>query len=216
MSLHKSSSEDGSGVSERRQTCHGRIQHPGQDHMRDGRRNAYFRMSAHRFDDLLRRITPFIRHRRTHCIPISWQERLAVTLRILASGSNERTVAASYVSPIVSENTLDLPHPVNLPGTNTKLPHVVVVDAAFPLQGNLMRPYPDKAVAVVKALLVRIGHTLMLRCLQCVATSHTPSQMMQHKGLNFRLELHDRLPIHSQVIQSLFNTIIFCFPSRSS
>ncbi|CAM4735700.1 unnamed protein product [Leuciscus chuanchicus] len=139
----------------------------------------YFRMSAQRFDDLLHRIRPYMDHKRTHTSPVSLQERLAVTLRILASGNAQKCVASSYklgsttVSVVVSEvcqaiwtalkgdfvsppkgnewldikhellnGTLELPRPENLPGTNIKLPHVFLGDAAFPLHVNLMRPYP--------------------------------------------------------------------------
>ena len=69
----------------------------------------YFRMSANRFDELAHKIRPFINHAGTHSSPVELKERLAVTLRILACGGSQQSIAASYrlgsttVSCIVSE-----------------------------------------------------------------------------------------------------------------
>ncbi|KAG1927299.1 hypothetical protein F2P79_024362 [Pimephales promelas] len=40
--------------------------------------------------------------------------------------------------------TLELPQPENLAGTNIKLPHVLLGDAAFPLHVNLVHPYSGR------------------------------------------------------------------------
>ncbi|XP_068231870.1 uncharacterized protein [Palaemon carinicauda] len=44
-------------------------------------------------------------------------------------------------------NTLNIPPPKALPNTNIVLPHVVVGDEAFPLNKNIMRPYPRSQLA---------------------------------------------------------------------
>ena len=57
----------------------------------------YFRMSAARFDNLARRISVTIIHKRTHQAPISVEERLAVTLRYLATGASQVSVATDLL-----------------------------------------------------------------------------------------------------------------------
>lgn len=56
----------------------------------------YLRMSAQRFDDLLRRVSPLIQHRNTHEIPVRPAQRLTATLRFLASGDSQSSIAYSY------------------------------------------------------------------------------------------------------------------------
>ena len=56
----------------------------------------YFRMDSVAFDDLLRRVSPLITHERTHRFTVSPAQRLSLTLRILASGNSQQSVADSY------------------------------------------------------------------------------------------------------------------------
>lgn len=51
---------------------------------------AYFRMSTGKFDYLLRRVEPHMRHQGTHGMPVDATQRLAVVLRLLASGEANR------------------------------------------------------------------------------------------------------------------------------
>ncbi|KAJ8349774.1 hypothetical protein SKAU_G00249040 [Synaphobranchus kaupii] len=53
-------------------------------------------MSARTFDDLLRRVAPLIKHEATHSEPVGEAERLAVTIRCLASGISQQALAASF------------------------------------------------------------------------------------------------------------------------
>ncbi|XP_061573302.1 putative nuclease HARBI1 [Cololabis saira] len=68
-----------------------------------------FRMSASRFNDLLRLVQPLISHQSTHSMPVDAAQRLAVSLQILASGGSQQSVAANYklssstVSGVLSE-----------------------------------------------------------------------------------------------------------------
>lgn len=42
------------------------------------------------------------------------------------------------------DRSLDLPGHKVLPGSDRVLPHVIVADEAFPLMGNLLRPFPGR------------------------------------------------------------------------
>ena len=56
----------------------------------------YFRMDSGKFDTVLKYVEKDIWHKPNHRFPISPTNRLAVTLRILATGDTYQTVAASY------------------------------------------------------------------------------------------------------------------------
>lgn len=57
---------------------------------------AYFRMTRATFDALMSKVGPRIAHAATHTNPISVVQRLAVTLRLLATGDSQQTVGFSF------------------------------------------------------------------------------------------------------------------------
>lgn len=69
----------------------------------------YFRMNEERFNFILDRVRDKITHRNTHKNPVGPNERLSLTLRYLASGATQRSIAHSYklgkstVSKIINE-----------------------------------------------------------------------------------------------------------------
>ena len=56
----------------------------------------YFRMTHRRFDKLVQRLSPYLKRAKTHANPVGDIERVAVTLRILATGDSQQTVAMSF------------------------------------------------------------------------------------------------------------------------
>ena len=51
-------------------------------------------------------------------------------------------LANSVFGQVMEQGQMKFPKPASLPGTQIKLPHVLVGDEAFPLREDLMRPYP--------------------------------------------------------------------------
>lgn len=84
----------------------------------------YFRMSKSRLEELLKLVGPRIQHAENHAFPIGAGERLCLTLRILASGDSQASMAFNYrmskssISNIVKETSSaiwDALQPVYLP-----------------------------------------------------------------------------------------------------
>ncbi|GAV09772.1 hypothetical protein RvY_19257-2 [Ramazzottius varieornatus] len=63
----------------------------------------YFRMSEPLFKMLLKLVTPLITHQSTHIQPITAEERLVLTLRILGTGITQTAAAHSFA---VSQTTI--------------------------------------------------------------------------------------------------------------
>ncbi|KAK7485168.1 hypothetical protein BaRGS_00023578 [Batillaria attramentaria] len=53
----------------------------------------------------------------------------------------------STLKTALENNTLNIPAPKALPGTEIEVPHFIVGDDAFPLKPYLMKPYPFRTVA---------------------------------------------------------------------
>ena len=50
----------------------------------------------------------------------------------------------SSLAEMMRNNTLQIPNPAKLPKSNDIFPYTIVGDEAFPLQTNIMRPYPGR------------------------------------------------------------------------
>lgn len=64
----------------------------------------------------------------------------------MGKNSDGGIFSRSILARKLETNTLNIPGPKTMPGTNCVLPHVIVGDEAFPLKSYLMRPYPGTQV----------------------------------------------------------------------
>lgn len=60
--------------------------------------------------------------------------------------SDGGTFASSKLCNFISNNNLNVPPEKNLPGTNIKVPHVLIGDEAYPLKPYLMRPFSSRVL----------------------------------------------------------------------
>lgn len=67
-------------------------------------------------------------------------------------GSDGGTLRDSAFGQALQDGTLEIPPPASLPGAEDlgPVPHVFVVDEAFPLRPNLMRPYAGRQLPLPK------------------------------------------------------------------
>lgn len=70
----------------------------------------------------------------------------------------------SVLGKKLQNGTLGLPKPKFLPGTNVRVPHVLLGDEAFSLQPNFMRPFPGRQLSTMQ----RIFNYRLSRARRCV------------------------------------------------
>lgn len=75
-----------------------------------------------------------------------------ITIEAGARGkqSDGGTFSSSALFRLLEENSFNMPSDNELPGTNIKLPHVLIGDEAYPLKPYLMRPFPSRNLTPIK------------------------------------------------------------------
>jgi len=69
---------------------------------------------------------------------------IAVDVSSYGKNSDGGLLYHSNLGKALENNSFNIPESKTLPGTNTKVPFVIVGDEAFPLKTYLLRPYPGK------------------------------------------------------------------------
>lgn len=75
-----------------------------------------------------------------------------LTIEVGARGkqSDGGTFASSTLFYLIDNDKFNIPPEKNLPGTNIKVPHVLIGDEAYPLKPYLMRPFPSRGLNAAK------------------------------------------------------------------
>jgi hypothetical protein len=87
-----------------------------------------------------------IEHRATSLVDASYKF-IAVDVGAYGRNSDGGIFANSNVGKALKNNSLHLPHDKQLPGSQEKMPHVILGDAAFPQSRHLMRPHSADQVS---------------------------------------------------------------------
>ena len=66
--------------------------------------------------------------------------------------SDGGVLANSAFGQVMEKRQMKFPKPASLPGTQIKVPHVLIGDEAFPLREDLMRPYPGHNLSEQKKI----------------------------------------------------------------
>jgi len=69
---------------------------------------------------------------------------LSVDVGSYSKNSDGDILSHSNLGKALENNSLNIPESKTLPGTNTKVPFLIVGDGAFPLKTYSLRPYPGK------------------------------------------------------------------------
>ena len=77
---------------------------------------------------------------------------LVVDVGAYGSCSDGGILQESSFGKMLSENKLQLPEPAKIPNTDIDLPFVFVGEEAFPLQQNIMRPFPKRNLSYEKRI----------------------------------------------------------------
>lgn len=71
---------------------------------------------------------------------------IAVDIGAYGKNSDGGILSHSNMGKALEKNKMNIPSDRELPGTNEKLPYVIIGDEAFPLKNYLLRPYPSRQI----------------------------------------------------------------------
>lgn len=92
-----------------------------------------------------------------------------ITIEVGGRGkqSDGGTFSSSTLFHLIENNRFNIPPEKKLPGTNIKVPHVLIGDEAYPLKPYLMRPFPDRNLDPIKENFNKRLSSAR-KCIECV------------------------------------------------